>query len=70
MLRPVHSQVIREFFDGHPVDARASLVRLDATQRLLQVLSLTNCLHQGIRDRRTFGLALRHNRFGILTHNG
>ncbi len=67
MLRPVLSQVIRQLFDGHPVDARTALVRLDATQRFLQVLSLTHCLHQRIRDRWAFGLALRHDRFGILT---
>src|SRR4029450_9776146 len=67
MLWPVRSQVGRELLDGHSVDARTSLVRLDTTQRFLQVLSLTHCLHHRVRDRWAFGLALRHNRFGILT---
>jgi hypothetical protein len=45
MLWPVRPQVVRELLDGHPVDARASLVCLDTTQRFLQVFSLTHCLH-------------------------
>ncbi len=46
MLWPVRPQVIRELLDGHSVDTRTALVRLDATQCFLQVLSLTHCLHQ------------------------
>lgn len=70
MLWPVRPQVVRELLDGHPVDARAPLVRLDATQRLLQVVSLTHCLHQRANDCRAFGLALRHHRFGISSGGG
>jgi hypothetical protein len=64
------SQVIRELLDGHPVDARTALVRLHTTQCFLQVLSLTHRLHQRVGDRWAFGLALRHDRFGVLTGRG
>ena len=67
MLWPVRPQIVRELLDGHPVDTRASLVRLDTTQRLLQVVSLTHYLHQRVSNRRAFGLALRHIRFGTVT---
>ena len=70
MPRPMHPQVVRKVVDGHPVDTRTALVRLDTSQRLLQVLSLTCCLHQRGGDHRAFGLALRHDRFGTLTDGG
>ena len=70
MPRPMHSQVVRKCVDGHPVDTRTALVRLDASQRLLQVLSLTYCLHHRGGDHRAFGLALRHDRFGTFTDGG
>jgi hypothetical protein len=70
MLWPVRSQVIRELLDGHSVDTRTALVRLDATQRFLQVLSLTHCLHQWVGDCWAFGLALRHDWFGVPTDGG
>jgi len=70
MLWPVRPQVIRELLDGHSVDTRTALVRLDAMQCFLQVLSLTHCLHQRVGDRWAFGLALRHDRFGIRTDDG
>src|SRR5262245_42751196 len=65
MLWPVRPQVIRELLDGHPVDARTTFVRLDAPQRFLQIFPLTHCLHQRVGDRWAFGLALRHDRFGV-----
>ena len=68
MRRPVRLQIVRQLVDGHAIDARATLVRLDAAKRFLQILSLTHHLHQrGRRRRWAFGLAFRHDRFGTLT---
>ncbi len=57
-------QVSRQLTDSHSVDPWASLVGLDPSQRTLQVLRLTYCLHQPLAAGRVFGTHLRHERFG------
>src|SRR5216684_7007579 len=70
MCGPMRPQVRRKLVDRHAVEARTPLVRLDPAKRFLQVFSLTHYLHQRVRNRRAFGLALRHIRFGTLTADG
>jgi hypothetical protein len=57
-------EVARQLADGHPVDARATFVRLDSLQCPLQVVALTDLLHQPLSARRALGCGLRRARFG------
>ena len=58
-------QVGRQFFDGHPVDARRALVARHLRQRFLQVLTLDNSFHRRPCDRRAFETGLRRACFGL-----
>src|SRR5215469_13321140 len=60
---PVLFQVILDSADGHPVNARATLVGLHLPQRCLQVFSLTYFLHQSIGAGWAFGSMRRPGRF-------
>ena len=51
--------------DGHPVDARATFIRLHPPQCFLQVFSLTYFLHQSIRAGWAFGVIRRRERFSL-----
>ena len=62
---PMLFQVVREFADGHPVDARTTLIGLHLPQCFLQVFSLTYFLHQSIRAGWAFGLIHRPGRFSL-----
>ncbi len=63
---PMLLQVGRQLTDGHPVDACRTLVALHLRQRLLQVLTLDNCFHRRLCDRRAFETGFRRARFGLL----
>src|ERR1700694_2552599 len=56
-------QVILDADDGHPVDARTTLIGLHLPQCCLQVFSLTYFLHQSIRAGWVFGPIHRPGRF-------
>src|SRR5215472_10795504 len=56
-------QVILDADDGHPVDARTTLIGPHLPQCCLQVFSLTYCLHQSIRAGWVFGPIRRPGRF-------
>src|ERR1700730_15136228 len=56
-------QVILDADDGHPVDARTTLIGLHLPQCCLQVFSLTYLLHQSIRAGWVFGPIHRPGRF-------
>ncbi len=57
------AQIPGQLLHRHSVHPRASVVGLDALHRLLQILSLTDLLHQSLVQCRTFGRTLRHGRF-------
>src|SRR5208283_587143 len=61
--RPLLTQVIRKFANGHPVHSRTPLVGHDSCQRFFQIITLTYLLHQLFDRRQTFGFAFRHGRF-------
>lgn len=61
---PVLPEMSRQLPDAHPVDAGCPPVGPHSSQRLPQVLSLTNLLHQLLGVRRALGSALRRARFG------
>src|SRR6059058_6228427 len=63
-LVPLPDQVSRQLIDSHSVDPCAALVRLDPSQRTLEILRLTYSLHQPFAAGRVFGCLLRHERFG------
>jgi hypothetical protein len=44
-LRPVVTEVAGQLLDGHPVDARSTLVLTDSLERSLQIPWVTNLLH-------------------------
>jgi hypothetical protein len=50
--------------DGHPINARSSLVVSNALPRAHEILSFAHLLHQLHRCSRAFGLCHRHDRFG------
>src|SRR5215813_13540209 len=58
-------QVILDADDGHPVDARTTLIGPHLPQCCLQVFSLTYCLHQSIRAGWVFVPIRRPGRFSL-----
>jgi len=60
---PMLLQVVLQSDDGHPVDARATLIGPHLPQCGLQVFSLTYFLHQSIRAGWAFGSTRRPGRF-------
>src|SRR5208283_707328 len=58
-------QVILDADDGHPVDARTTLIGPYLPQCCLQIFSFTYCLHHSIRAGWVFGPTRRHGRFSL-----
>ena len=58
-------QIVGDSADGHPIDARATFIRLHPPQCFLQVFSLTYLLHQSIRAGWAFGVIRRRVRFSL-----
>src|SRR5208282_1181765 len=54
-MAPVLPQIVRQRHHGHAVDARTTLVGLHLPQSILQVFSLTYCLHQSVGSSWAFG---------------
>src|ERR1019366_2701118 len=58
-------QIVGDSANGHPIDARATFVRLHPPQCSLQVFPLTYFLHQSIRAGWAFGIIRRRGQFGL-----
>src|SRR3984893_17774542 len=63
--QPVLLEIVAELIDRHPVDARATFVAPHLPQRLLQVCSYTERLHDSTRVGWAFGLTHRRRRFDV-----
>lgn len=61
---PVVLEVEWQVVDGHPVDARRTPVASDLRQRLAQIVTLDNRLHERSQDRRAFEPRGRRIGFG------
>ena len=61
--RPISSQVVGQFLDGHPVNPSRSRVGFHATQRFLQILLLACLLDQPVCVRLAFRAESRRRAF-------
>src|SRR5439155_4529668 len=66
-LWPMLLQIVGELVNGDPVHSRATFITFDLPQCSLQVLSLTDLLHQSVGSSWAFGSTCRHRRFSLFS---